>query len=175
LRPAPHCRTRIRSYSLTVTPAQHFVNWQQDPHGNWLARFVFPEKSKELSITVDLIADMEVINPFDFFIEPHAEKWPFSFPPELHEDLAAFVTPEPAGPLLAELIRSIPRIDKDAGKRARLEAIGGMVPSLIDPPPGCRFAPRCRFAQSACMETVPELRRGKRQQSCRTPKSRFTF
>jgi transglutaminase-like putative cysteine protease len=86
LRPAPHCRTRIRSYSLTVTPAQHFVNWQQDPHGNWLARFVFPEKSKELSITVDLIADMEVINPFDFFIEPHAEKWPFSFPPELHED-----------------------------------------------------------------------------------------
>ena len=113
LRPAPHCRTRIRSYSLTVTPAQHFVNWQQDPHGNWLARFVFPEKSKELSITVDLIADMEVINPFDFFIEPHAEKWPFSFPPELHEDLAAFVTPEPAGPLLAELIRSIPRAERN--------------------------------------------------------------
>jgi transglutaminase-like putative cysteine protease len=113
LRPAPHCRTRIRSYSLTVTPAQHFVNWQQDPHGNWLARFVFPEKSKELSITVDLIADMEVINPFDFFIEPHAEKWPFSFPPELHEDLPAFVTPEPAGPLLAELIRSIPRAERN--------------------------------------------------------------
>ena len=113
LRPAPHCRTRIRSYSLTVTPAQHFVNWQQDPHGNWLARFVFPEKSKELSITVDLIADMEVINPFDFFIEPHAEKWPFSFPPELHEDLATFVTPEPAGPLLAELIRSIARAERN--------------------------------------------------------------
>src|SRR6202042_148051 len=78
-----------------------------------LARFVFPEKSKELSITVDLIADMEVINPFDFFIEPHAEKWPFPFPPELHEDLAAFVTPEPAGPLLAELIRSIPRAQRN--------------------------------------------------------------
>jgi uncharacterized protein (DUF2126 family) len=113
LRPAPHCRTRIRSYSLSVTPAQHFVNWQQDPHGNWLARFVFPERTTELTVTVDLIADMEVINPFDFFVEPSAETWPFSFPPELHDDLAAFVTPEPAGPLLAELIRSIPRDERN--------------------------------------------------------------
>ena len=110
LRPAPHCRTRIPSYSLTVTPAQHFVNWQQDPHGNWLARYVFPEKTREFSITVDLLADMEVINPFDFFIEPDVEKWPFKFSPELlHEDLAAFVEPEPAGPRLLEFVRSISR------------------------------------------------------------------
>jgi uncharacterized protein (DUF2126 family)/transglutaminase-like putative cysteine protease len=109
LRPAPHCRTRIASYSLTVKPAQHFVNWQQDPHGNWLARFVFPEKTSEFSIEVDLLADLEVINPFDFFVEPYADKWPFKFPPDLHEDVAAFVEPEPAGPRLQELLRSIPR------------------------------------------------------------------
>ena len=113
LRPAPHCRTRIASYSLSVSPAQHFVNWQQDLHGNWLARFVFPERTKEFTVTVDLIADMAVINPFDFFVEPQAERWPFSFPPELDEDLAAFVTPEPAGPLLAELIRSVPRDERN--------------------------------------------------------------
>jgi uncharacterized protein (DUF2126 family)/transglutaminase-like putative cysteine protease len=109
LRPVPHCRTRIASYSLNVTPAQHFVNWQQDPHGNWLARFVFPERTKEFSIAVDLLANMEVINPFDFFVEPYAESWPFQFPADLHDDLGAFVTPEPAAPRLKEFVQSIPR------------------------------------------------------------------
>jgi transglutaminase-like putative cysteine protease len=79
LRPAPHTRTPILSYSLRVTPAEHFINWQQDPQSNYLARLVFPERTRELRIEVDLIAEMSVINPFDFFLEPTAEKIPFGY------------------------------------------------------------------------------------------------
>src|SRR2546430_14877379 len=109
LRPAPHCRTRVVSYSLKVTPAQHFLNWLQDPNGNWLARFVFPEQTDEFAITVDLLADMAVVNPFDFFVEPFAESFPFAYPAEFAEELAPFLDAEPAGPRLAAFLASIPR------------------------------------------------------------------
>jgi uncharacterized protein (DUF2126 family) len=94
--PAPHGRTRVTSYSLKVTPPQHFVNWQHDPNGNRIARFVFPEKTTEFSVTVDLVADLEVVNPFDFFIEPCAETYPFVYPSELRPELAACLETEPA-------------------------------------------------------------------------------
>ncbi len=91
LRPAPHCRTRILSYSLAVQPRKHFINWQQDPFSNWNARLVFPEKSTELSIEVDLIAEMAVYNPFDFFLEPEAEQFPFDYDPVLAHELEPFL------------------------------------------------------------------------------------
>jgi uncharacterized protein (DUF2126 family)/transglutaminase-like putative cysteine protease len=90
LRPAPHTRTPIESYSLTVSPADHFLNWQQDPFGNHIARAVFPNPVSELDITVNLVADLTVVNPLDFFIEDYAEKFPFDYPPGLASDLAAY-------------------------------------------------------------------------------------
>jgi uncharacterized protein (DUF2126 family)/transglutaminase-like putative cysteine protease len=93
LRPTPHSRTPIEAYSLTITPSEHFLNWQQDPFGNYLARAVFPKKATELDITVGLIADMSVINPFDFFIEDYAERFPFRYPAPLAEDLKPYLQP----------------------------------------------------------------------------------
>jgi uncharacterized protein (DUF2126 family) len=107
--PAPHGRTRVSSYSLKVTPAQHFVNWQHDPNGNRIARFVFPEKTDEFSVTVDLVADMEVINPFDFFIEPGAEVFPFAYADDLRPELGPCLVPEPAGEKLSTFLASLPK------------------------------------------------------------------
>ncbi|WP_300652783.1 DUF2126 domain-containing protein [Pseudomonas sp.] len=106
LRPAPHARTPILSYSLSVTPQKHFINWQQDPYGNYIGRFVFPEKSATLEFTVDLVADMTVINPFDFFVEKYAEQFPFSYPAQLSDELAAYLQADEPGPLLSKWMAS---------------------------------------------------------------------
>ncbi len=107
LRPAPHCRTPILGYSLKVGPDKHFVNWQQDPHGNFLARFVFPEKVKELSIEVDVVADLVVINPFDFFLEEAAEKFPFTYDPSLAHELAPFLARSGCGEAFETFVAEI--------------------------------------------------------------------
>jgi uncharacterized protein (DUF2126 family)/transglutaminase-like putative cysteine protease len=101
LRPAPHCRTPILGYSLSVTPGKQFQNWQQDPYGNWVARLVFPEPADKLEIEVDLVADLTVINPFDFFVEEYAEKFPFAYSTALAKELIPFLETAPLGPRLA--------------------------------------------------------------------------
>jgi uncharacterized protein (DUF2126 family)/transglutaminase-like putative cysteine protease len=109
LRPAPHTRTPVLAYAMRVTPEKHFVNWQQDPQANYLARLVFPEPVRELRIDVDLVAALSVINPFDFFLEPHAEKIPFSYEDwQLHE-LAPYLTRLPATPRFKRYLDAIPR------------------------------------------------------------------
>ena len=122
LRPAPHCRTPILGYSLNVEPSKHFLNWQQDPYGNWLARVVFPERARELDIVVDLTADMTVINPFDFFVESYAEKYPFSYAPALAKELIPFLETEPLGKRFAEWLSAF---------RTTLSSGEGTVPLLV--------------------------------------------
>ena len=116
LRPAPHCRTPILSYSLKVTngegDARPFINWQQDPQSNHLARLVFPKPVTALSVEVDLVADMTVINPFDFFLEDYAEEFPFEYEPALAKELRPYLETldgSACGPLFEEMLASIDR------------------------------------------------------------------
>ncbi|HET9208041.1 MAG TPA: transglutaminase family protein, partial [Burkholderiaceae bacterium] len=109
LRPAPHCRTPILSYSLRVEPAEHFINWQQDPFSNYLARLVVPEKTTEFKVTVDLVAEMSVYNPFDFFLEPGAENFPFAYDDALKQELAPYLIAEPATPRFKSFLDTIDR------------------------------------------------------------------
>ena len=109
LRPAPHARTPIESYSLKIEPADHFINWQQDPFGNYLARLTFPEPARELLVDVEVIADLVSINPFDFFLEPEAEHYPFKYAPELATELRPYFEIGESGPRLLEWLGEVER------------------------------------------------------------------
>jgi uncharacterized protein (DUF2126 family)/transglutaminase-like putative cysteine protease len=112
LRPAPHCRTPILSYSLKITPKKHFLNWQQDPQSNYLARLVFPEPTREFVVEIDLIAEMAIINPFDFFLEASAESFPFSYEPALERDLRPYLEAEAPEPLFEKFLAGVDRSQK---------------------------------------------------------------
>jgi len=126
LRPAPHSRTRIRSYTLKVQPEHHFINWQQDPFANYQARLVFPDKIRELAFEVEVIADMTAYNPFDFFVEDYAAQYPFEYDPQLERELAPYLERVELTSLLAQWLAAVPRepvriIDFLVGLNQRLQ------------------------------------------------------
>ena len=158
LRPAPHCRTPILSYSLKVAPEKHFTNWQQDVYGNFIARCVFPDKTRELDVTVDLVADMTVINPFDFFVESYAEKFPFTYDRQLARELTPFLAIEDEGPRLRQWIADFRARELRAGINSVdfLMAVNGRLQSDI------RYLVRMEPGVQNCEQTL-ELKSG----SCR--------
>ena len=108
LRPAPHSRTKILAYSQKISPEPHFINWQQDAFGNWLARLVFPEKVDHFEVCVDLVADMAAVNPFDFFVEDSAKSVPFDYSADDKKDLAPYLETGPQGPLFDKILKTLP-------------------------------------------------------------------
>jgi uncharacterized protein (DUF2126 family)/transglutaminase-like putative cysteine protease len=130
LRPVPHCRTPILSYSLSVTPAGHLLNWQLDAHNNHLARVLFPDKANEFVVEVDFVAELSPFNPFDFFLEPGFEDYPFEYAPELAKDLEPFRGLDPASPLLQAFLGKISR--EERGTISFLVDLNRMVRSEID-------------------------------------------
>lgn len=98
LRPAPHSRTAISGYDLRVEPSGHVLRWHQDPFGGWVAQVVFTETATQLEVTVSLVADLEPVNPFDFYVDDYASTAPFAYPTTLRDDLAAYLRPVDDGP-----------------------------------------------------------------------------
>jgi len=154
LRPAPHCRTPILSYSLKVRPEKHFINWQQDPQSNFLARLVFPEPTTDLFVEVDLSAELGIFNPFDFFLEPSAEQYPFFYDAVLARELRPYLEIEPAGPRLSELLGKVSR--ESVRTIDFLVALNQLVQSQVS------YVVRMEPGVQTCEETL-QLRAG----SCR--------
>jgi transglutaminase-like putative cysteine protease len=161
LRPAPHCKTNILSYSLDITPSEHILNWQLDPHYNYLARLIFPNKTNEFVVEVNLVADLSPINPFDFFLEPGVESHPFSYAPDLARDLGPYLSKDPrrdqSGPLVLAFLENFA-----SPKRGT----GGTISLLLDLNRKVRdeiaYVTRLEAGVQTCEETL-QLRSG----SCR--------
>ena len=140
LRPAPHCRTPILSYSQRITPAEHFINWQQDPQSNYVARLTFPERVKEFCVEVDVVAEMAVYDPFDFFLEPAAEMFPFVYEEWEQHELQPYLHTEPLTPHFAEYLGTI-----DRTRRRTIDALVDINRQLQrDIPMSSASIPACR-------------------------------
>ena len=113
LRPAPHTKAHVQSYALKVEPAGHFINWQQDPFGNYLARIIFPEKTNYFRVEVDLVLEIKVFNPFDFFLEDTAGHYPFAYDAGLADELAPYLEIKENDQVLLDYVKSVPDVAPD--------------------------------------------------------------
>ncbi len=159
LRPAPHCRTPILSYSLAVAPADHLLNWQFDPHSNHLARVLFPRKTSEFVVEVDLVAELSPVNPFDFFLEPGVENYPFEYPPEQAKDLEPYLAADPAGPLLDAFLRALAGAEAVEQSRSTVGFLVELNQKVRD---AIGYTTRLEHGVQSCEETLE-----KRTGSCR--------
>jgi len=154
LRPALHCRTPILSYSLDVTPSEHILNWQLDPHNNRLARLLFSGKTNELLVEVNLVADLSPYNPFAFFLEPGVEEYPFAYAPGLAKDLEPYRSVDPPGSLLQAFLESF--VGRKSGTISLLLDLNRKVRDEIG------YVTRLEHGVQTCEETLE-----KRSGSCR--------
>lgn len=150
LRPTAHCRTPIPSYSLKIQPKNHFINWQQDPFGNFQARVVFTEKTQLLRFDVDMVVEMAAINPFDFFVEESAVYWPFEYEASLRRDLKPYLQREEAGPHLRKWLALVPR--------ERVNTIDFLVRLSSRLPQEIRHLVRMEHGVQDCEETLERAR-----------------
>jgi len=149
LRPAPHCKTPIHDYVLTLTPAHHILHWQFDPLGNHLARVIFPGKTSELIVDVTLVADMTPINPFAFFLDPGFDMFPFQYPPVLAHNLETYRSLEPVGPLLQAFLNEIP-----AATQNTVTFVGDVTARVRD---RVNYKTRLEHGVQSCEQTLGEL------------------
>jgi len=146
LRPAPHSRTPIEAYSIKIKPENHFFNWQQDPFGNYIARLVFPEKTEELSIDVEIIADLKTINPFDFFVEESAEYYPFTYTDNLKKELLPYLELEKQEPIFLDWLKSI-----DTNAQKTIDFLIGMNAKVYQ---DLNYTVRMEVGVQSCKETL---------------------
>ena len=109
LRPAPHTRARVEAYSLRVEPGAHFINWLRDPYENHLARLDLPQPTSHLTLTVEVILELAVSDPFDFLVESFASSAPFEYPEQLRKELTPYLAPGASGPRFAAWLAQLDR------------------------------------------------------------------
>ena len=109
--PAPGTRANITAYTLRVGPRTHFLNWLRDPFENHLARLDLPEPVRHFTLDLEILAELQPVNPFDFLTEPYAANHPFDYPEQLARDLAPYLLQPATGPATRAWLAALDRTE----------------------------------------------------------------